>query len=94
MGVGSTKKLKCIESYGPKFVENIVQAVSSDLLAFAMKNLSHCFICGHVHDELFIECGKDVSVEAIADVISRTPDWLPDILIRWDGYETPFYKKD
>lgn len=94
MSVGSTKKWKRIESYGPKFVENIVQAVSRDLLAFAMKNLPHCFICGHVHDELIIECGKDVSVEAIADVMSRTPDCMPDILIRGDGYETPFYKKD
>lgn len=55
-GVGSTKKWEHIESYGPKFVENIVQAVSRDLLCFAMRNLSHCFICGHVHDELIIEC--------------------------------------
>lgn len=94
MGVGSTKKWERIESYGPKFVENIVQAVSRDLLCFAMKNLSHCFICGHVHDELIIECSKDVSVEAIASVMSRTPDWMPDIMIRGDGYETPFYKKD
>ena len=47
-GVGSTKKWERIESYGPKFVENIVQAVSRDLLCFAMRNLSHCFICGHV----------------------------------------------
>lgn len=94
MGVGSTKKWERIESYGPKFVENIVQAVSRDLLCFAMKNLSHCFICGHVHDELIIECSKDVSVEAISSVMSRTPDWMPDLLIRGDGYETPFYKKD
>ena len=94
MGVGSTKKWERIESYGPKFVENIVQAVSRDLLCFAMKNLSYCFICGHVHDELIIECSKDVSVESIASVMSRTPDWMPDILIRGDGYETSFYKKD
>lgn len=94
MGIGSTKKWERIESYGPKFVENIVQAVSRDLLCFAMKNLSYCFICGHVHDELIIECSKDISVESIASVMSRTPDWMPDILIRGDGYETPFYKKD
>lgn len=61
-GIGSTKKWERIESYGPKFVENIVQAVSRDLLCFAMRNLSHCFICGHVHDELIIECSQDVSV--------------------------------
>ena len=93
-GIGSTKKWERIESYGPKFVENIVQAVSRDLLCFAMRNLSHCFICGHVHDELIIECPEDASVESISSVMGRTPDWMPDILIRGDGYDTKFYKKD
>ena len=93
-GVGSTKKWARIESYGPKFVENIVQAVSRDLLCFAMRNLSHCFICGHVHDELIIECSQDVDYKSICNVMSRSPDWMPDILIRGDGYETNFYKKD
>lgn len=93
-GVGSTKKWERIESYGPKFVENIVQAVSRDLLCFAMRNLSHCFICGHVHDELIIECSQDVDYKSICNVMSRSPDWMPDILIRGDGYETKFYKKD
>ena len=93
-GIGSTKKWERIESYGPKFVENIVQAVSRDLLCFAMRNLSHCFICGHVHDELIIECSQDVDYKSICNVMSRSPDWMPDILIRGDGYETPFYKKD
>ena len=93
-GIGSTKKWERIESYGPKFVENIVQAVSRDLLCFAMRNLSHCFICGHVHDELIIECSQDVDYKSICNAMSRSPDWMPDILIRGDGYETPFYKKD
>lgn len=93
-GVGSTKKWERIESYGPKFVENIVQAISRDLLCFAMRNLSHCFICGHVHDELIIECSQDVDYKSICNVMSRSPDWMPDILIRGDGYETNFYKKD
>lgn len=93
-GIGSTKKWERIESYGPKFVENIVQAVSIDLLCFAMRNLSHCFICGHVHDELIIECSQDVDYKSICNIMSRSPDWMPDILIRGDGYETPFYKKD
>ena len=93
-GIGSTKKWERIESYGPKFVENIVQAVSRDLLCFAMRNLSHCFICGHVHDELIIECSQDVDYKSICNVMSRSPDWMPDILIRGDGYETEFYKKD
>lgn len=93
-GVGSTKKWERIESYGPKFVENIVQAVSRDLLCFAMRNLSHCFICGHVHDELIIECSTDTDYKSICNVMGRSPDWMPDILIRGDGYETKFYKKD
>lgn len=93
-GIGSTKKWERIESYGPKFVENIVQAVSRDLLCFAMRNLSYCFICGHVHDELIIECSQDVDYKSICNVMGRSPDWMPDILIRGDGYETKFYKKD
>lgn len=93
-GVGSTKKWERIESYGPKFVENIVQAVSRDLLCYAMHNLSDQQICGHVHDELIIECKEDVTVVDISSIMSRTPDWMPDILIRGDGYDTKFYKKD
>ena len=81
-GIGSTKKWERIESYGPKFVENIVQAVSRDLLCFAMRNLSHCFICGHVHDELIIECSQDVDYKSICNIMSRSPDWMPDILIK------------
>ena len=93
-GVGSTKKWERIESYGPKFVENIVQAVSRDLLCYAMQNLSDQQICGHVHDELIIECPENTTVENISSLMSKTPDWMPDILIRGDGYETKFYKKD
>lgn len=93
-GIGQTKKWERIESYGPKFVENIVQAISRDILAFSMRTLSHCFICGHVHDELIIECSKNISLEAICDQMGRSPSWMPDILLRADGYETEFYKKD
>lgn len=93
-GVGPTKKWEHIESYGPKFVENIVQAVSRDILCYAMKTLRHCFIVGHVHDELIIECSTDVDLNAICKQMGRSPDWMPDILLRADGYETNFYKKD
>lgn len=64
-GIGATKKWERLESYGPKFVENVVQAISRDLLMNAMKTLSHCFICGHVHDELIIECSEKVSLEVL-----------------------------
>ena len=93
-GVGGTKKWERIESYGPKFVENIVQAISRDILMYAMRTLSHCFICGHVHDELIIECSRDVSLNAICEQMGRTPPWMPGLLLRADGYECEFYKKD
>ena len=92
-GVGSAKKWERIESYGPKFVENIVQAISRDILCYAMRTLSHCFICGHVHDELIIECSKDISLETICSQMSRTPPWLPGINLNADGYTTAFYRK-
>lgn len=93
-GVGSTKKWERIESYGPKFVENIIQAVSRDILCYAMKTLRHCFIVGHVHDELIIECSPEVDLNVICEQMGRSPEWMPDILLRADGYETMFYKKD
>ena len=93
-GIGSTKKWERIESYGPKFVENIVQAVSRDLLCYAMHNLSNQQICGHVHDELIIECPENTTVNSITSVMGKSPDWMKDILIRGDGYDTKFYKKD
>ena len=93
-GVGSTKKWERIESYGPKFVENIVQAISRDILMYAMRTLSHCFIVGHVHDELIIECSMDVSPDAVCEQMGRTPPWIGGLNLRADGYETMFYKKD
>ena len=93
MGIDTNKKWSRIESYGPKFVENIVQAISRDILAYAMKTLSYCSIVGHVHDELIIECSPDVSLEAICEQMGRTPPWLPGIDLRADGYQCPFYQK-
>lgn len=93
-GVGTTKKWERIESYGPKFVENIIQAISRDILMYAIRTLSHCFICGHVHDEVIIECKKEVSVDIICEQMGRTPPWIEGLLLRADGYETNFYKKD
>lgn len=93
-GVGSTKKWERIESYGPKFVENIVQAISRDILMYAIRTLSHCFIVGHVHDELIIECSMGVSLDAVCEQMGRTPPWIKGLKLRADGYETTFYKKD
>lgn len=93
-GIGNTKKWERLESYGPKFVENIVQAISRDILCFAMKTLQYCAIVGHVHDELIIECDKRVSVDTICELMGRTPSWAEGLLLRADGYECEFYKKD
>lgn len=94
MGIDATKKWSRIESYGPKFVENIVQAVSRDILAYAMQTLKHCFIVGHVHDELIIECSENVSLDAVCEQMGRTPTWISGLPLRADGYECGFYKKD
>lgn len=90
----NTGKWTRIESYGPKFVENIVQAVSRDILAYAMRTLSYCQIVGHVHDELIIECSPGVSLEELCKQMGRTPPWINGLLLRADGYECKFYKKD
>lgn len=93
-GVGATKKWERIESYGPKFVENIVQAISRDILCYAMRTLSHCFICGHIHDELIIEASMGVDLKAVCEQTGRVPPWLPGAVLRADGYETEWYRKD
>lgn len=93
-GGGGTKKWERLESYGPKFVENIVQALSRDILCYAMKTLRCCNIVAHVHDEIIIEADPEVSLEAICEQMGRTPPWAKGLILRADGYETPFYKKD
>ena len=93
-GVGSTKKWERLETYGPKLVENIVQATARDILAFAMKNLRDCQIVMHIHDEVVIEAPPELSLQTVCDRMSTTPPWMPGLLLRADGYETEFYKKD
>lgn len=93
-GIRATKNWKRLESYGPKFVENIVQGTARDILCYAMQTLRHCAIVGHVHDELIIECDKDVSADAVCEQMGRTPPWAEGLLLRADGYECDFYKKD
>lgn len=93
-GIGATKKWERLESYGPKFVENIVQGTARDILCYAIQTFRHCAIVGHVHDELIIECSKEVSVDAICQQMSRTPPWAKGLVLRADGYECAFYQKD
>lgn len=93
-GVGGTKKWERIDSYGPKFVENIVQATSRDILCYAMKTLRCCSIVMHIHDEVVIEADRQMSLQAVCDQMGRTPPWASGLQLRADGYETDFYKKD
>ena len=93
MGVGGTKKWERLESYGPKFVENIVQAVSRDILCYAMRTLKNCAIVAHVHDEVIIEADRRMSLPAVCEQMGRTPPWAKGLLLRADGYECSFYQK-
>lgn len=94
MGVCSTKKWERLESYGPKFVENIVQATARDILCYAMQTLKNCAIVAHVHDEVIIEADKRMSVEAVCEQMGRTPPWAEGLKLRADGYSCSFYQKD
>lgn len=93
-GVGGTKKWERLDTYGPKLVENIVQATSRDILSYAMRTLRHCAIVMHVHDEIVIEADRRLSTEVLCRQMSRTPPWAAGLLLRADGFETDFYKKD
>lgn len=94
MGLSAARQWDRLESYGPKFVENIVQAISRDVLCYAMQTLRCCFIVAHVHDELIIEADPRMSLEAVCEQMGRTPPWAPGLQLRADGYTTDFYKKD
>lgn len=96
-GVGESKKWMRIETYGPKLVENIVQATARDLLALAMLRLRKrgFNIVMHIHDEAVLEVPEGVSgVEEICQIMSEQPDWAAGLPLRADGYECAFYKKD
>lgn len=93
-GVGGTKKWERLESYGPKFVENIVQATARDILCYAMQTLKNCAIVAHVHDEIIIEADRRMSLAAVCEQMGRTPPWAEGLKLRADGYECEFYQKD
>ena len=93
-GVGGTKKWERLESYGPKFVENIVQATSRDILMYAIRTLRCCSIVAHVHDELIIVADPRMSLSAVCEQMARVPSWAEGLLLRADGYICDFYKKD
>ena len=94
MGLDLSKKWTRIESYGPKLVENIAQAISRDILCYAMKTLRSMDIVAHVHDEIIIECDEHISLSSVCEQMARTPPWAEGLLLRADGFECQFYQKD
>lgn len=93
-GVGATKKWERLERYGPKFCENAIQAIARDILMYAMQTLRNCSVVAHVHDELIIEADRRMSLSAVCEQMGKTPPWAKGLLLRADGYECDFYKKD
>lgn len=90
---GTTKKWERLETFGGKLVENITQAVSRDILMFAIRNMKDYRIVAHVHDEVIVECPEDVSVDSICQLMSKTPDWAEGLTLKAEGYEGKFYQK-
>jgi DNA polymerase len=94
MGVGTNKKWMRLDSYGPKFVENIVQAISRDILSYAMSTLRQCSIVMTVHDEIVIEANRHMSLDTVCEQMSQVPPWADGLVLNADGFETQFYRKD
>ena len=93
-GIGATKKWERLESYGPKFVENIIQGIARDLLMYSMKTLKNCRIVAHVHDELIIEADEKLTLDEVCEQMGKTPLWAKGLSLKADGYECEFYKKE
>ena len=93
LGIGENKKYTRLESYGPKFVENITQAIARDLLVFAMKNINLPIVM-HIHDEVVIDAPKEIKVEEVVKKMTIIPSWGKGLILNADGYECDFYRKD
>ncbi len=95
-GVGTQKKWLRLETYGPKLVENIVQATARDILAEALLRLDAkgYRIVMHVHDEAVIEAPAETDLTDICVTMGQQPRWADGLLLRADGYVCDFYKKD
>ena len=93
MGTDQQKRWSRIETYGPKLVENITQAICRDILAYAMKSLRKYRIVAHVHDEVILEVPMEISLDSVCELMGRTPPWVPSLELRADGYQCGFYQK-
>lgn len=96
MGTKGKGSWSILETYGPKLTENVVQAISRDILAEAMLRLdAEGFeIVMHIHDEVVIEAPPTTSLEKICSIMAVTPDWAEGLLLRADGYTCKYYKKE
>lgn len=95
-GVGNTKKWERIETFGGKLVENLCQSISRDILCDAMRRLNQAghSIVMHVHDEVVVEAPMGVSVAEVCGLMAETPNWAGGLMLRAEGFECAFYKKD
>lgn len=92
-GIDSNKNWSKLETYGAKLVENITQGIARDLLMYSMTTMKEMDIVGHVHDEIIVECDKDVTVYEVCRLMEKTPEWAEGLLLRAEGYECEFYMK-
>ena len=93
-GISTGRRWEHLETYGAKLVENIVQSVSRDILCTALQTFKYSDIVMHVHDEIVIEADPRMSVEAVCEQMSRTPEWASGLKLDADGFTCRFYKKD
>ena len=94
MGINAQKKWDRLETFGGKLTENICQSIARDLLMYSMQTLSNCFIVAHVHDEMIIEADKRMLAQEVCQQMSRTPAWAEGLILRAEGYECEYYKKE
>ena len=94
MGVNDAKKWARIQTYGAKIVENIVQGLSRDFLAYSLQTLRNCEIIAHIHDEIVLEASPNMSLEEVCQQMSRMPSWAAGLELRVEGFECEFYQKD
>lgn len=94
-GMNQTTKKWCkIDSYGGKFVENLVQAIARDCLAFGLLNVAKAgyTIIMHVHDEVVCE-DTHGSIEEVNALLAQNPDWAEGLPLKAEGCESYYYKK-
>ena len=91
---GTTRKWTRIETYGPRLVENIVQATSRDILSHALGLMRNLRVVMHIHDEVVIEVPVGMAVDEVVQTMTTLPGWASGLPLSADGYGCAFYRKD